>query len=87
MRLADWSGARVAGHTRVIGFHQSGLHGLSPGMRPSWSVAEGLARGTPDAPELAEGSRPWAPNTITCLHNSVPDAWIDERYCGGSGRQ
>src|SRR5437016_566767 len=28
-RLSDFLGARVAGHTFVIGFHQSGLHGLS----------------------------------------------------------
>ena len=77
MRLADWSGARVAGHTYVIGFYQSGLHGLAPGVRPHWSVTEGLARGTPEAPEHAAGSRPWAPNTITCLHGAVPEAWFD----------
>jgi len=76
MRLADWTGARVAGHTHVIGFHQSGLHGLRPGMRPSWPSTEGLARGTADAPERAKGSRPWASHTITCLHANVPDAWF-----------
>jgi hypothetical protein len=77
MRLADWSGVRVAGHTHVIGFHQSGLHGLAPGHRPQWSADEGLARGTPDAPAVAKGSRPWRTNTITCLHDHVPDAWFD----------
>jgi hypothetical protein len=76
MRLADWTGARVAGHTHVIGFHQSGLHGLAPGARPSWSASEGLARGTADAPERAKTSWPWSPHTITCLDGTVPDAWF-----------
>jgi hypothetical protein len=76
MRLADWSGARVAGHTHVIGLHQSGLHGLVPGSRPAWSPTEGLAEGTADAPVRAKGSRPWAPRTITCFDGAVPAAWF-----------
>jgi hypothetical protein len=75
-RLADFLGARVAGHTHVIGFHQSGLHGLAPGMMPDWSPEEGLAEGTPDAPRRARSSRPWAPRTITCLTGRVPPAWF-----------
>src|SRR5262249_25761420 len=51
--LADATGARVAGHTFIIGFLQSGLHLLCPGERPSWSRTEGLAAGTADAPERA----------------------------------
>jgi hypothetical protein len=74
--LSDFLGARVAGHTHVIGFHQSGLHGLAPGVRADWDPAEGLAKGTPDAPEKAKGSRPWATHTITCLHGAVPEAWF-----------
>ncbi|HEY1813849.1 MAG TPA: DUF4347 domain-containing protein [Kofleriaceae bacterium] len=77
MRLADWSGARVAGHTHVIGFHQSGLHGLRPGARPAWSPTEGLARGSADAPERAKQSWPWSPRTITCFDTAVPAAWFD----------
>lgn len=69
---SDFLGARVAGHTFVIGFHQSGLHSLRPGETPSWPLDEGLARGTPDAPEAARGSRPWAPNTVTCFHGKIP---------------
>lgn len=68
----DFFDAAVAGHTFVIGFHQSGLHRLRPGQQPGWSLAEGLRRGTPAAPEEALPSRPWAPNTITCLHGRVP---------------
>ncbi|MDB4960134.1 MAG: hypothetical protein JWP01_133 [Myxococcales bacterium] len=76
MRLADFLGARVAGHTYVIGFHQSGLHGLAPGTTPDWSPNEGLAEGTADAPRRAKSSRPWAARTITCLTGHVPAAWF-----------
>lgn len=71
--LADFLGASVAGHTFVIGYFQSGLHRLRPGARPSWPVSEGLARGTPDAPQAALESGPKQPNTITCLTGQIPD--------------
>lgn len=70
--LADFLGARVAGHTHVIGFHQSGLHGLAPGQRATWSPAEGIAEGTPEAPVRAAWSRRRAPNTVTCFAGRVP---------------
>jgi hypothetical protein len=75
-RLADRMGARVAGHTYIIGYQQSGLHGLAPGMRPDWSEAEGLVEGTPDEPRKAAWSRRGLPNTITALVGEVPAAWF-----------
>jgi hypothetical protein len=75
-RLADFLGARVAGHTYVIGFHQSGLHAVDPGCRATWPATEGLADGDADAPLRAKRSHPWAPNTITCLHGEVPAAFV-----------
>ena len=78
-RLADFFGARVAGHTYVIGFHQSGLRGLHPGGRADWDPAEGLAAGSPDHPVRARGSSPFAPRTITCLRGSVPAGWLTGR--------
>ena len=75
-RLADALNVRVAGHTHVIGFHQSGLHALAPGVRADWSDSEGLVAGTAEAPERARGSKPWRPNTITCLANHVPADWF-----------
>jgi hypothetical protein len=75
-RLADVLGCRVAGHTYVIGFHQSGLHGLAPGVRPDWSPDEGLKEGTAEAPREAKWSVPWAPRTITCLSSHVPERWF-----------
>jgi hypothetical protein len=50
---------------------------LSAGHRlraPLEAVRERLA---PNAPEAAKGSLPWRTNTITCLHDRVPDAWFD----------
>lgn len=75
-RLADFLGARVAGHTYVIHFHQSGLHGLRPGQRATWSATEGLVEGTADAPVRAHRSAPWAPRTITCLAGRIPQTWF-----------
>jgi hypothetical protein len=75
-RLADFLGARVAGHTYVIHFHQSGLHGLGPGCRADWSPDEGLAEGSADSPRRAHRSTPWAPRTISCLAGRVPPAWF-----------
>jgi hypothetical protein len=73
--LGDATGARVAGHTYVIGFFQSGLHCLRPGSAPHWSPSEGLARGNAETPEAALTSTPSAPNTITCLAGEIPDGF------------
>lgn len=73
--LADATGARVAGHTYVIGFFQSGLHCLLPGTKPSWSSIEGLAAGNAAEPERALVSTPDAPNTITCLTGRIPQGY------------
>jgi hypothetical protein len=70
--LADFAGARVAGHTYEIGYWQSGLHALDPGAKPDWDPSEGLAAGHPGAPERALPSRPDAPNTVTCFTSRVP---------------
>jgi hypothetical protein len=73
--LADATGARVAGHTFVIGFFQSGLHCLRPGVSPAWSATEGLASGSAEQPETALSSSPDAPNTVTCLSGSIPEGY------------
>ncbi len=72
MRLADTLGARVAGHTFVIGYRQSGLHALAPGQRAAWPADEGLADGSADAPLRARGSSWRAPRTITALTPRLP---------------
>lgn len=71
--LADASGARVAGHTYVIGFWQSGLHALAPGASPHWSVDEGVGARGPAATALL--SSPALPNTIHCLQGTIPAGW------------
>ena len=75
-RLADRLGARVAGHTYVIGFYQSGLFGLRPGDAPYWPGDHGLAEGAPDRPVRARVSTPGAPRTLTCLGGRVPETWF-----------
>ena len=79
-RLADFTGARVAGHTHVIGFHQSGLHGVAPGTRADWSEDEGLVEGTAESPRRSHGSAPWRAHTITCLAGEVPARWFSREY-------
>jgi hypothetical protein len=69
---ARFFGARVAGHTFVIWAFQSGTHVLGPGGEPDWPETEGLARGTPEAPERARTSWPWRPRTVTGLRMKVP---------------
>ncbi len=76
MQLSERLGARVAGHTYVIAALQSGLHGVRPGQRPSWSPTEGLLRGTKDAPEEALWSNATAPNTVHFMNNEVPEEWF-----------
>jgi hypothetical protein len=76
MRLADGLGARVAGHTFIIGALQSGLHGLVPGHTPDWNPEEGIAEGTPATPRRAHGSGVLRPNTVTCFSAEVPPAWF-----------
>jgi hypothetical protein len=73
--FGDYLGARVAGHTFVIGFFQSGLHALSPGCSPLWSPDEGIASGSPEQPTRALSSGPTRPNTITCLTGEIPEGF------------
>ena len=75
-RLADGLGARVAGHTYIIGAIQSGLHGLRPGHTPDWSAEEGIAEGTPAKPLRAHGSGVRLPRTVTCFAGAVPPDWF-----------
>ncbi len=76
MKLADTLGARVAGHTFVIGALQSGLRGLRPGHRPDWALGEGIAEGTPENPVRAYDSSMREVRTITCLQGRVPADWF-----------
>jgi hypothetical protein len=70
--LADYFGCRVAGHTFIIAYWQSGLHSLEPGQAPGWSPTEGLRGGTADEPDKGAWSYPWSPNTVSCLSAAVP---------------
>jgi hypothetical protein len=71
----DFFGRPAAGHTFVIGYWQSGLHLLRPGVTPHWPTGEGLVQGSPARPERAAPSTLGAPNTITCFSGRVPQDW------------
>lgn len=73
-QLANRLGCRVAGHTHVIGFWQSGTHLLRPGESATWSPREGL-RLEGDRVVSALGSSPTAPHTMTCLGIDLPAGW------------
>lgn len=70
MALADLLQCTVAGHTRIIGPLQGGLHTHVAAQSPSWPVSEG------------ELPKSWLPswirggnNTVTCLATKIPQGW------------
>lgn len=71
-RWAHFLGTRVAGHTYVIHWAQSGLHSLRPGEAPQWSIDEGVR---PDGSTRGQWSTFRSPHTISCLHGRIPPAW------------
>lgn len=68
-QLADGLGCTVAGHTRIIGLTQGGLHTRKPNTPASWSVDEGEFPPNP-FPWLL-----WGNNTITCFATKIPEGW------------
>ncbi len=71
-RFADFLGVRVAGHTYVIHWAQSGLHSLRPGEEPSWADTEGVHA---DGRRKGRWSSFLFPNTISCLTGRIPADW------------
>lgn len=69
--LADGLGCRVAGHTRIIGLFQGGLHSLAPAQAPSWPATEGEF---PPSFWRSLGLK-WGSNTVTCFAVKVPEGW------------
>lgn len=72
--FADYTNARVAGHTYVIWCLQSGLHSIRPGVRPNWSPDEGLPVGDA-SPTHALWSTPSSPNTVSFLTGRIPEGY------------
>jgi hypothetical protein len=60
----------VAGHTRIIGPCQGGLHTRKPNTTPSWPITEA----EPPATRWPNYLK-WGPNTVTCLATKIPDGW------------
>jgi hypothetical protein len=70
--LAQRLGCRVAGHTHIIGFFQSGTHSLRPGEEAAWGADEGVKKSGGQALS-ALTSTPGAPNTVSCLTLGLPE--------------
>ena len=70
--LAARLGAKVAGHTYIIGGLQSGTHSLRPGEEPGWDPREGVRYQGGEA-IAALWSAADAPNTISCFSIGLPD--------------
>lgn len=69
-RLADSLNCIVAGHTKIIGLLQGGLHTRKPYEPASWSETEGNINHK-FLPEWLV----WRGNTITCFHYKIPKGW------------
>lgn len=68
--LADTLECTIAGHTRIIGFLQGGLHTRKPFEPASWQENE------KDLPsKFLPQWLVWGKNTIFCFQNKVPKNW------------
>ena len=68
--LSEILGCVVAGHTRIIGVLQGGLHTRQLGRPATWPVTEGEFPKSWWPPYLR-----WGSNTITCLATKIPKGW------------
>lgn len=67
--VADGLGVKVAGHTRVIGPVQGGLHTRSPNTLPTWPLSEGELNGP------IPGHLRWGPNSVLFTATDIPEGW------------
>lgn len=70
--LSNLLNCTIAGHTRVIGLLQGGLHTRKPNTEPSWPVDEGELPATAFYPQYGLA---WSNNTVTCFVTNVPEGW------------
>ncbi len=68
--LADGLNITVAGHTRIIGPLQGGLHTRKPNSEPSWPITEGEFPKTWWPAHLK-----WGNNTVLFLATKIPEGW------------
>ena len=70
-QLANELNCTIAGHTRVIGVFQGGLHTRKPYTAPSWPIEEVEF---PFSMWSYLGLK-WGNNTVVCLATKVPSGW------------
>lgn len=74
--LADSLNCTIAGHTRIIGFLQSGLHTRKPLTNPSWPSSEGMTITNNFFTRLFINlGLVWGNNTILCFQTKIPKGW------------
>ena len=73
--LADTLGARVAGHSYIIGIWQSGTHSVAPGSAAEWDPLEGVERDAHGKTLGAAVSSARAPRTLHCFRPGLPAGW------------
>lgn len=71
IELSNALNCTVAGHTRIIGVFQGGLHTLKPGAIASWPLTEGEFKDS----KLAGMGLKWGNNTVICLATKIPKGW------------
>lgn len=72
--LSQLLGCKVAAHTFVVHVLQGGLHTVNPGQEPDWPLDEGIEVGK-DGNLKILWTKPWSPNTLTCLTSKIPEGW------------
>lgn len=68
--LANSLNCIIAGHTRIIGLLQGGLHTRKPNEEPSWPINEAEFKSS-----VIPSWLKWGNNTITCFHTKIPKGW------------
>jgi hypothetical protein len=66
---------RVAGHTYIIGFWQSGTHSVTPAGEPSWAAEEGIDYDDRGHVRGAKVAAAGEPRTLSALRFGLPDGW------------
>jgi hypothetical protein len=67
--LANSLNCIIAGHTRIVGLLQGGLHTRMPHTAASWPIEEGEPK------TVLPSWLYWGNNTITCLQTKIPKNW------------
>ena len=69
--LSNLLDCTVAGHTRIVGLLQGGLHTRAPHTDPSWPITDGEFPPS----HMASNGLKSGNNTVTCFATEIPHGW------------